>query len=72
MSFLRPVWNANHGLPIDLPNINWFILHRFFATLSPVTETRRKPRATCMFLYLYIYINIHVLHKYIYMFYRPS
>jgi len=59
MSVLRPVWNATHGLPIDLRNINRFILHRFFCDTLSSTCNRRKPRATCIFLYLYIYINIH-------------
>ena len=61
MSILRRVWNVTHGLPIDLPRIIRFILHRFFTTVSPVTETRRKTEG-----YLYIYINIHVLYKHIY------
>jgi hypothetical protein len=58
MSILRRVWNITHGLPIDLHYIIRFILHRYFATVSPVTEHRRKPRDTCVFIYLHKYTCI--------------
>ena len=65
MSILRRVWNITQGLPIDLHCIISFILHRYFATVSPVNEPRRKPWNTCIFIYLYKYIFIY---KYIYIY----